>query len=156
MQGRSALLSQVPLRHMYAEARTYGVPLLELAELRAKGQDDTIEDFKLHPSLAMAFNAYHGVGITAGSVEAMLQDHMDVYRQWRRVACSDPKAYGTLSSYQNASPQDREDMASSEQEFQLAAYANQLKDEGKRSKGRAQSVPAGKNDAAFGAGACLF
>jgi len=146
LQGRSALLSQVPLRHMYAEARTYGVPLLSVDELLSKSDGLAVaKDLELHSDLSMAFNAYHAwyarpfdvpqspnsharwYDQGSLSVEFMLERHVDCYFQWRCITGHDRNYFAASSSYRNASAQEREDLWSSNAEFQREAFAGQKK-----------------------------
>ena len=115
--GRRALLaSQVPLVHMYLEAKKSGVPLLDTHLLEAEGKKATVDDLQIDPTLATRFRDYaqwsHG---SAAKVEELLFKHMRLYWRWRlRVA----PQFKAMASYQQASAQDREDLLASEGDFQ--------------------------------------
>jgi hypothetical protein len=59
----------------------------------------------------------------------MLERHVDCYFQWRCITGHDRDHFAGTSSYRNASPQDREDLWSSNAEFQREALAGQRKAE---------------------------
>jgi hypothetical protein len=81
-QGRSNLLSRIPLRHMYAAALKAGVPLLSLDRMLAKWQgqflladDDPVVDL---------YQGYMATLPAAGTdVEALIQAHRRLLFQWR-------------------------------------------------------------------------
>lgn len=111
---RPDLLSQVPLIHMYRAARAAGVPLANLTELDAIGRSETVDDLKISESLIKHFNAYREHGPGGGEIKAATRKHMRQYWRWR-LSVGDK--FTSLSSYQAASAQDKEDLAASEMDF---------------------------------------
>lgn len=106
-QGRSrrgvpSLLSQIPLLHMYQEARKAGVPLEALEKL----PQVTARDFEVDPGLREDFNNYlkHS-GVAASPVEKMLEAHMRYYRRYKAVI-----ADWETPAMQAANPQDQQDL----------------------------------------------
>ena len=111
---RSELLSQVPLIHMYHEARKAGVPLMDEKELDEYQRGQTIDDLRLDPEVARHFNEYRRVGPGGGEIRKTLLEHMRFYWRWRLQA---GPGFSTLPSYRNADEQDREDLSASEMDF---------------------------------------
>lgn len=111
---RADLLSQVPLIHMYREARAAGVPLADFIELDKMGRSETVDDLKISESLITHFNAYLEKGPGGGEIKKATREHLRQYWRWR-LSVADK--FTTLSSYQAASAQDKEDLAASEMDF---------------------------------------
>jgi hypothetical protein len=100
-RGRQgALLSQIPLLHMYKAARLAGVPLLPYSELEAR---DKI-DFEVDEGLASAWNAYTAELKNEG---ALLKKHMELFYRWRALRLG---SLETSASFQSAGAQDQQDM----------------------------------------------
>ena len=117
--GRSKLLSQIALNDMYFEAVNAGV------ELRRKDQMlDEKADYVVDPSLDAAFSAYtrwttveEKTEDVAAQGKAVVEDrmhyHMRLYWRWRASKKTDD-AFKTMTSYRNASEQDKVDLWESE------------------------------------------
>ncbi|NMG75648.1 T6SS phospholipase effector Tle1-like catalytic domain-containing protein, partial [Aromatoleum diolicum] len=73
---QAALLSQIPLLHMYQAAREAGVPLVPFSELDVTVQDD----MQVDAALASAWTAYTAA---LGEHGAFLTTHMELYYRWR-------------------------------------------------------------------------
>ena len=101
--GQSAMLSQIPLAHMFKEAREAGVPLTPFSELEATIQ----ADFQIDAELASAWNAYTAELGTNGS---LIKKHMELYYRWRVARL---KTLESTASFKAASAQAQEDMRSS-------------------------------------------
>ena len=104
-QGKSrgkqaALLSQIPLLHMYKAAREAGVPLKPFSELELTVQDD----FAVDAELASAWEAYTS---ELGDDGAVLKKHMQLYYRWRAMRL---KTLETTVSFTSASAQDQQDL----------------------------------------------
>lgn len=97
---QAALLSQIPLLHMYQAAREAGVPLVPFSELEAR---DKI-DFEVDAALASAWTAYTAA---LGEHGALLKTHMELYYGWRAARLDTLEA--TLS-FRAASPQAQQDL----------------------------------------------
>jgi len=117
-QGRSrrevpSLLSQVPLIHMYYEARKAGVPLVALEKLPKV----TARDFEVDADLRKDFDAYlkHS-GVAADQVEKMLEAHMRYYRRYKAVI-----AGWETPAMKSASAQDRQDLKEATGDFRKDA-----------------------------------
>lgn len=100
--GQAALLSQIPLAHMFKEARIKGVPLIPFSELEATDRDD----FQVSQELAKAWEAYTAELNKQG---ALLSKHMELYYRWRAVRV---KTLEATASFKAASAQEREDLGS--------------------------------------------
>lgn len=111
---RAELLSQVPLLHMYREARAAGVPLADRSELIDLGRAGTVDDLLLAPGLAQRFDAYLHHGPKSGEIRKTMLEHLRWYWRWRLQVGS---RLSRLASFQTASEQDREDLHASEQDF---------------------------------------
>lgn len=98
--AQSALLSQIPLLHMFKEARLAGVPLQPYSELEKTVQDD----FQASLELASAWNAYTAALGTNG---ALLKKHMELYYRWRAARLN---TLESTSNFKAASAQDQQDM----------------------------------------------
>jgi len=101
--AQSAMLSQIPLAHMFKAARLAGVPLNPFSGL----EDAVKDDFLVGAELASAWNAYtEQLGKNGNSIKG----HMELYYRWRaaRLIPLD----GT-ESFMAASPQAQEDLRSS-------------------------------------------
>lgn len=97
---QAAMLSQIPLAHMYKAARQAGVPLTPFSLLEATRQDD----FQVDAQLASAWNAYTAALGKSGN---LLPQHMALFYRWRA------SRLGTLEAAPNfllASAQDQEDL----------------------------------------------
>ena len=98
--AQAALLSQIPLLHMYKAARKAGVPLTALDGLEAR---DRI-DFAVDPALASAWDAY----VTAlGKEGAWLGKHLELYYRWRAARLA---TLESSTSFGAASPQEQQDL----------------------------------------------
>ncbi|NMG42692.1 DUF2235 domain-containing protein [Aromatoleum toluvorans] len=126
--GQGALLSQVPLLHMYTAARAAGVPLNPFSELEAR---DKI-DFEVDAALASAWNAYTGA---LGKEGALLATHMKLYYRWRAARL---RGLENTTSFHAATPQERQDLREANQ--MLAGDLEALRE---RRTGRS---PAGSHD----------
>ena len=72
------MLSKITLRKMYDDAKTIGVPLLDLSDPRIK------EDFEYDEALAKSFNATCAVtGWKHAGLGAAILAHMHTYYRWR-------------------------------------------------------------------------
>ncbi|TXD56847.1 DUF2235 domain-containing protein [Ralstonia sp. TCR112] len=119
INGRSELLSQIPLNDMYFEACNAGVKLLPKSEMQASLADD----FSVSPALDKAFSAYStwttlsekqnvadGKGLPC---ENRMQYHTHLYWRWRAHVSSDA-TFKAMSSYTHSDAQDRIDLWESE------------------------------------------
>ncbi len=111
---RSELLSQVPLLHMYREARSAGVPLANNSELEALGRRDTARDLVISASLAQRFDEYRSHGPQGGEIKRTMREHLRWYWRWRLQL---GQRMEQLASLKAANAQDREDLLASEQDF---------------------------------------
>ncbi|WP_244198932.1 T6SS phospholipase effector Tle1-like catalytic domain-containing protein [Janthinobacterium svalbardensis] len=100
--GQAALLSQIPLAHMFKEARLKGVPLRPFSELEATVQ----VDFQVSQELARAWEAYTAELNKQGD---LLSKHMELYYRWRAVRV---KTLEATTSFKAANAQEREDLGS--------------------------------------------
>lgn len=100
--GQAALLSQIPLAHMFKAARLKGVPLRPFSELEATVQ----VDFQVNQELASAWEAYTA---ELGEQGALLSKHMQLYYRWRAVRV---KTLEATASFKAANAQEREDLGS--------------------------------------------
>ncbi|MCA1861060.1 DUF2235 domain-containing protein [Janthinobacterium sp. HSC-3S05] len=100
--GQAALLSQIPLAHMFKEARLKGVPLIPFSELEATDQ----VDFQVSQELAKAWEAYTAELNKQGG---LLSKHMELYYRWRAVRV---KTLEATASFKAANAQEREDLGS--------------------------------------------
>lgn len=111
---RTELLSQVPLIHMYREARAAGVPLADEKELEGMGRAETIKDLNISSDLITHFNGYLKNGPGGGEIKTASREHLRQYWRWRLMVSD---KFTSLSSYKAASAQDKEDLAASEMDF---------------------------------------
>ncbi|MEN8501245.1 MULTISPECIES: T6SS phospholipase effector Tle1-like catalytic domain-containing protein [Paraburkholderia] len=82
VQGRSNLLSRIPLRHMYAEALQAGVPLWSLDKLPVDRQASFVlanDD----PVVALYQDYMETLPAAENDVEALIQAHRRLLFQWR-------------------------------------------------------------------------
>lgn len=101
-ERQAALLSQIPLAHMYVAAREAGVPLLPYSEMQTFVRDD----FEVDAQLASAWKAY----IAALNKEGeLLTKHMELFYRWRAMRLNTLEA---TASFQASSAQDQEDLSS--------------------------------------------
>lgn len=98
--SQSSLVSQIPLAHMYKEARAHGVPLTPFSELEQGVKDD----YAINQELATAWNAYTA---ELGSQGNNLMKHMELYYRWRAARLN---TLEQTASFEAASPQSRQDM----------------------------------------------
>ena len=92
--AQAALLSQIPLAHMYKAALMAGVLLTEFSELENTIQDD----FAVGAELASAWNAYVA---EIGPNGALLKGHMALYFRWRAArlhTLQDTTSFGAASA----------------------------------------------------------
>ncbi len=101
-QGQGSLLSQVPLAHMYLEARKAGVPLLPFSEMEERDK----VNFEVNATLASAWQAYVK---ELGSQGGLLKSHMKLFYRWKAMRLN---TLETTASYQAGSEQDQEDLLS--------------------------------------------
>ena len=101
-EGQTALLSQIPLAHMYTAAREAGVPLLPYSEM----QGEVRADFEIDANLARAWTAYTEALAKQGD---KLTQHMALFYRWRAMRLN---SLETTASYQASSAQDQEDLSS--------------------------------------------
>ena len=98
--AQAAMLSQIPLAHMYKAARQAGVPLTPFSLLEEREK----MDFQVDAQLASAWNAYTAV---LGQHGNLLTQHMALFYRWRASRLS------TLNAAPNflaANAQDQEDL----------------------------------------------
>ncbi|MCG2577020.1 DUF2235 domain-containing protein [Dechloromonas sp. XY25] len=108
-RGVASLLSQIPLVHMYNEARQAGVPLVSLDKVTA----ETRSDFEIDDTLRSDFSAYLKLaGVGAAKVEKMLEDHMHYYRRYKAVT-----ADWETPAMKASSEQDRQDLQEASGDF---------------------------------------
>lgn len=118
-QGVPSLLSQIPLLHMYNEARLAGVPLQALEKL----PEATRKDFEISPTLRDDFSAYlRQSGVAAARVEQMLETHMRYYRRYKAVT-----ADWETPSMKAAGEQDHQDLKEANKDWQSEANALKAK-----------------------------
>lgn len=99
--AQGAMLSQIPLLHMYKAARLAGVPLTPFSEL-----DHTIQDdLQLDARLASAWEAYT---TELGAEGHLLREHMSLYYRWRAQRLN---SLEQTASYQAADKQAQVDLA---------------------------------------------
>lgn len=101
--AQSAMLSQIPLAHMFKAARLAGVPLRPFSEIQTAVQDD----FLVSSELASAWNAYTA---ELGDNGHLIKKHMELYYRWRAARL---KTIETTDSFKAASAQAQEDIRSS-------------------------------------------
>ncbi|RDI17348.1 putative alpha/beta hydrolase family protein DUF2235 [Pseudacidovorax intermedius] len=125
--GRKELLSQIPLSHMYREARLAGVPLLSEGELGSMpGGGAVIADMQIAPKTARLYDAYlRDCPVKADVAETMMKAHTQAYWRWREQVSdtgeqvSERDRFNALQSVRLASPQDQRDLVESEQDYRL-------------------------------------
>jgi hypothetical protein len=113
--GRPSLLAQIPLNDMYHEALNAGVKLMPKDKMAAEVR----ADFAVDPALDKAFSAYaqwtqkyderQNIAAATSGPEDRLQYHTHLYWRWRASVSADQR-FAALSSYRNASGQDRTDL----------------------------------------------
>ncbi|MYN18371.1 DUF2235 domain-containing protein [Rugamonas sp. FT107W] len=101
--AQSAMLSQIPLAHMFNAARLAGVPLLPFSMLEARDQ----QDFLVGGELASAWDAYTA---ELGGSGHLIKEHMRLYYRWRAARLT---TLESTASFKAASPQAQEDLRSS-------------------------------------------
>ena len=101
--AQSAMLSQIPLVHMYKAARLAGVPLQPFSELEAVDK----VDFEVSAELASAWNAYTA---ELGDNGHLIKKHMELYYRWRAARL---ESLESTASFKAASAQAQEDMRDS-------------------------------------------
>lgn len=108
-RGVASLLSQIPLIHMYNEAKQAGVPLFGIEKLPEKGR----KDFEIDETLRSDFSAYLKLaGVGAAKVEKMLEEHMRYYRRYKAVT-----AEWETPAIKAANEQDRQDLKEASGDF---------------------------------------
>lgn len=121
--GYAALLSQIPLLHMYRAALVAGVPLTRLDQMKQVVRDD----FEVDPVLMSAFTSYLR-SLQAGGCtdyEALVRKHMGIYYGWRsRVAYRGDKAISAAAT----DPQDKQDLEESESSMKWDLHLLELRD----------------------------
>ena len=98
--SQSSLVSQIPLVHMFKEAREHGVPLTPFSELAQEIKDD----YAINEELASAWNAYTAELGNSGNV---LKKHMELYYRWRAARL---KTLEQTESFKSANLQAQQDM----------------------------------------------
>lgn len=98
--AQSALVSQIPLVHMYKEARLAGVPFTPFSELDQGVKDD----YAINEKLASAWNAYT---TELGQNGGILKKHMELYYRWRAARL---KTLEETASFKAANEQAQQDM----------------------------------------------
>ncbi|MYM73520.1 DUF2235 domain-containing protein [Duganella sp. FT134W] len=101
--AQSAMLSQIPLAHMFKAARLAGVPLRPFSELEITIQDD----FAVNAELASVWNAYTD---ELGDDGHLIKGHMELYYRWRAARLT---TLENTASFKASSPQAQEDLRSS-------------------------------------------
>lgn len=101
--GQKALLSQIPLAHMYKAARLAGVPLIPYSELPPRDK----LDFDIDSSLASAWEAYLK---ELGEGGDRFERHMELYYRWRAARLNNLEE---TASFKAADAQEQEDLRSS-------------------------------------------
>ncbi|MDB5802344.1 MAG: hypothetical protein JWL63_3283 [Rhodocyclales bacterium] len=97
---QAALLSQIPLLHMYKAARMAGVPLKPFGELETTIRDD----MEVDADLASAWEAYTAA---LGPDGGVLKKHMQLFYRWRAARLN---SLESTASFLAASAQDQQDM----------------------------------------------
>ncbi len=101
--SQAALLSQIPLAHMFKTARLHGVPLIPFSELESTIQDD----FQVNQQLASAWEAYTA---QLGTEGGLLKKHMQLYYRWRAARLT---SLNTTASFRASSAQEQQDLGDS-------------------------------------------
>lgn len=101
-EGQSSLLSQIPLAHMYLEARKAGVPLLPFSEMEVRDK----LNFRVNGNLASAWQAYVK---ELGKKGGVLKSHMQLFYRWKAMRLN---TLETTASFLAGSEQDQEDLLS--------------------------------------------
>lgn len=133
VEGRTALLSQIPLMDMYFEALTAGVRLRSKAEMPGQVSGD----FEVNPALDKAFSDYaawttteekQNVANGGEPVQNRMRYHMELYWRWR-ASKSDDATFKAMASYKASEEQDQQDLWESEldwrEDVKAAQAANQ-------------------------------
>jgi hypothetical protein len=123
-QGRAKAMeeqiSQVPLHHMYREARDAGVPLLSATAWKPEVRDR----FNIAPTLTQRFDAYmQKVQTGNASIEKQAMQHLYWLYRWRKVRATGQPDGAEKRLRQTAAPQ-----------FELEAYETQLAQQTKSGK----------------------
>lgn len=115
MAGRTALLAQIPLNDMYHEALNAGVKV----KIKEKLAAEVMADLRVDPVLDRAFMDYaswtiqydekQDVASVGGAPEDRMHYHTRLYWRWRAHVSADA-SFKAMSSYTNASTQDRIDL----------------------------------------------
>ncbi len=98
--SQSSLVSQIPLAHMFKEAREHGVPFPPFSELEQAIKDD----YEVNQDLASAWNAYTAELGNSGNI---LKRHMELYYRWRATRIN---TLEKTTSFKAASAQAQQDM----------------------------------------------
>ncbi|WP_371850735.1 phospholipase effector Tle1 domain-containing protein [Pseudoduganella violaceinigra] len=99
--SQSSLVSQIPLVHMFKEARVKGVPLMPFSEFEPLLKND----YSVNQELASAWNAYTA---ELGNNGDILMKHMELYYRWRAARLNNLEK---TASYAAASDQSKQDMS---------------------------------------------
>jgi len=128
--GRNALLSQIPLNDMYHEALNAGVKVVPKEQL----EPVVLADFSIDPTLDKSFSAYaawtsqydekQNVAAGGDAPENRMHYHTRLYWRWRAHVSPDAK-FKALSSYSNASAQDKTDLWEAELDWRRDVNAAQ-------------------------------
>lgn len=115
MNGRGSLLAQIALNDMYHEALNAGVKVLAKDKLDSESKADFVVD----PALDKAFGAYaawtdkydekENIAAKNEGPTNRMHYHTQLYWRWRASVSADNK-FAALSSYKNASEQQRIDL----------------------------------------------
>jgi hypothetical protein len=144
VSGRSELLSQVPLVHMYMEAIKWGVPLRNMDDLEKSDTTRAVAaDLQIHPTTARLFASYaEWAAPNAKPTQEMLHEHVRHYWRWRRNwqgRIAELRSFRNLPRQNDRDPvetdQDARDLVESDEDFRddakrvrLAAVARTMSD----------------------------
>ncbi len=136
IEGRTALLSQIPLMDMYFEALAAGVRLDSKSEM----QGETQADFAVAPTLDKAFSNYaawtteeekQNVANGGEPVQNRMRYHMELYWRWR-ASKGDEATFKAMASYEASNKQDRQDLWESELDWRTDVQAAQVANQPRR------------------------
>ncbi|AMR76492.1 T6SS phospholipase effector Tle1-like catalytic domain-containing protein [Cupriavidus nantongensis] len=109
----STKLSQIPLAHMYREAVIAGVPLMSPASAQAELR----KQFRVHPELITAFNAYRDATISSTApttTPELIRNHYGYFLRWRHLHLG---KVASMPSVQRAPANDRMDLVKADAEL---------------------------------------
>jgi uncharacterized protein (DUF2235 family) len=129
MNGRTSLLSQIPLMDMYFEALAAGVRL----DIKDEMLPAAKADFNVDPALDKAFSDYaawtkaqekQNVANGGEPVQNRMRYHMELYWRWR-ASKADDASFKAMSSYVGSEEQDQQDLWESELDWRADVNAAQ-------------------------------